>query len=166
MTAQVATDDYEFLYEMPHAKARGGKLGKWEAPTTEGPEELDPLTWEELALALQHRIGLPEDDAERDAGFVMDIFGFKDRVIDNVLEREDRQFFYVLEEEGMLTTDREETTLHDGREWRTHYWALRKKVIKQYADHERLGDDSRRRNGLEDDVYRRLPADAWMGRRF
>ena len=33
----------------------------------------------------------------------MDIFGFNDRIIDNVLEPEDRQLFYILEEEGLLT---------------------------------------------------------------
>ncbi len=30
------------------------------------------------------------------------------------LDPEDRQLFYILEEEGMLTTEREETTLYDG----------------------------------------------------
>ncbi|MEA3166400.1 MAG: hypothetical protein QOJ26_1272, partial [Thermoplasmata archaeon] len=60
-------------------------------------------------MAISNRIGIEEEDAVRDANFVMDIFGFDDRVIDNVLEPEDRQLFYILEEEGMLTTEREET---------------------------------------------------------
>jgi hypothetical protein len=91
------------------------------------------ITLDDLSKAIAHRIGIEIDEARRDAGFVLDIFGFDDRVIDNVLDPEDRQLFYILEEEGMLTTEREETTLYDGREWRTHYWQIRKDTILRYA---------------------------------
>jgi hypothetical protein len=91
------------------------------------------ITLEDLSKAIANRVGIGIDEARRDAGFVMDIFGFQDRVIDNVLDPEDRQLFYILEEEGMLTTEREETTLYDGREWRTHYWVIRKDIILKYA---------------------------------
>jgi hypothetical protein len=50
-----------------------------------------------------------------------------------LLDPENRQLFYILEEEGMLTTEREETILCDGREWRTHYWKLKKNTILKYA---------------------------------
>ena len=92
------------------------------------------ITLEDLSKAIANRVGIDIDEARRDAGFVLDIFGFDNRVIDNVLDPEDRQLFYILEEEGMLTTEREETTLYDGREWRTHYWVIRKDVISKYAD--------------------------------
>lgn len=131
--------------------------------------EVDPdvahVTLEDVTLALSHRIGLPPEDMEREATFVMDIFGFEDRVIDNVLEREDRQLFYVLEEEGMVSTDREENALHDGREWRTHYWSLRKDVVKRYTAEQREGVRARRVS-TEADVYREIPQDAWASRRF
>ena len=91
------------------------------------------ITLDDLSKAIANRVGIAMDEARRDAGFVMDIFGFQDRVIDNVLDPEDRQLFYILEEEGMLTTEREETTLYDGREWRTHYWIIRKDVILKYS---------------------------------
>ena len=94
---------------------------------------MDIITLDDLSRAIANRVGIDIEEARRDAGFVMDIFGFDDRVIDNVLDPEDRQLFYILEEEGMLTTEREETTLHDGREWRTHYWVLRKNVILRYS---------------------------------
>ena len=81
---------------------------------------MDIITLDDLSRAIANRVGIDIEEARRDAGFVMDIFGFDDRVIDNVLDPEDRQLFYILEEEGMLTTEREETTLYDGREWRTH----------------------------------------------
>lgn len=91
------------------------------------------ITLDVLSKAIANRVGIDMDEAKRDAGFVMDVFGFQDRIIDNVLDPEDRQLFYILEEEGMLTTEREETTLYDGREWITYYWRLKKKTILKYA---------------------------------
>jgi hypothetical protein len=95
--------------------------------TRRGKSKMNIITLDDLSKAIANRVGIGIEEARRDAGFVMDIFGFQDRVIDNVLDPEDRQLFYILEEEGMLTTEREETTLYDGREWRTHYWVIRKK---------------------------------------
>ncbi len=94
------------------------------------------ITLNDLSKAIANRVGIDIEEARRDAGFVLDIFGYDNRVIDNVLDPEDRQLFYILEEEGMLTTEREETTLYDGREWRTHYWVLKKNIILQYAKDE------------------------------
>jgi len=91
------------------------------------------ITLDILSKAIANRVGINMDEAKKDAGFIMDVFGFQDRVIDNVLDPEDRQLFYILEEEGMLTTEREETTLYDGREWITYYWRLKKKTILKYA---------------------------------
>jgi hypothetical protein len=91
------------------------------------------VTLEVFTNAIVNRIGVDEADARHDANFVMDIFGFDDRIIDNVLEPEDRQLFYILEEEEMLRTEREENTLYDGREWRTHYWIFNKDNIFRYA---------------------------------
>src|SRR3990170_2155985 len=119
------------------------------------------VTLEDLQMAIGNRIGLPEEDAHRDASFVMDIFGFDDRVIDNVLEPEDRQLFYILEEEGMLTTEREETTLYDGREWRTHYWLFKKTQVKDMSEKEREMRRLKRTAPSEEDVYNQLPAELW-----
>ena len=94
------------------------------------------ITLDVLSRAIANRVGIGIDEAQRNAGFVLDIFGYDDRVIDNVLNNEDRQLFYILEEEGMLTTDQEDTILYDGREWRTHYWVLKKKTILKYANDE------------------------------
>lgn len=95
------------------------------------------ITLDDLAKAIANRVGIDIEEARKDAEFVMDIFGFDDRVIDNVLDPEGRQLFYILEEEGMLSTEREETTLYDGREWRTHYWQLRKDAILKFAREEK-----------------------------
>ncbi len=129
------------------------------------------VTLDDLSKAISNRVGIDIEEARRDAGFVMDIFGFQDRVIDNVLDPEDRQLFYILEEEGMLTTEREETTLYDGREWRTHYWVIRKDIILNFAK-----DENRRRgsvlsdkqtiNDISDEaIYDALEENMWVTRK-
>jgi hypothetical protein len=128
------------------------------------------ITLDDLSRAIANRVGIDIEEARRDAGFVMDIFGFDDRVIDNVLDPEDRQLFYILEEEGMLTTEREETTLYDGREWRTHYWRLRKDIIFKYSHDANSRSDSilmerQPRNVSDDDIYNTLTEDLWTTRK-
>ncbi len=92
------------------------------------------LTVDDLTLAIKNGIdreGLPDEQARRMAQHVMNFFGYSERIIDNILEPEDRDAFYQLEDTGILTTEREETTLYDGREWRIHYWLFRKDRIYQ-----------------------------------
>jgi len=130
------------------------------------------VTLDDLSKAIANRVGIPIDEAKRDAGFVMDIFGFQDRVIDNVLDPEDRQLFYILEEEGMLTTEREETTLYDGREWRTHYWVIRKDVILKFAksEHKRkrsvLSDKPTLEDISDEAIYDEIDENMWVTRKM
>ena len=130
------------------------------------------VTLDDLSRAISNRVGIDIEEARRDAGFVMDIFGFQDRIIDNVLDPEDRQLFYILEEEGMLTTEREETTLYDGREWRTHYWIIRKDVILEYSkdENKRTGSVLSDKQTIEDisdeAVYDALEEDIWVTRKI
>lgn len=130
------------------------------------------ITLGDLSKAIANRVGIGIDEARRDAGFVMDIFGFQDRVIDNVLDPEDRQLFYILEEEGMLTTEREETTLYDGREWRTHYWVIRKDVILQFSKDENkrirsiLSDKQTLEDISDEAIYDALEEDVWETRKI
>ena len=128
------------------------------------------ITLDDLSKAIANRVGIDIEEARRDAGFVMDIFGFDDRVIDNVLDPEDRQLFYILEEEGMLTTEREETTLYDGREWRTHYWKLRKDIILRYSK-EKTGTrnilmEKQAKNVSDDDIYNTIDENMWVTRKL
>ena len=130
------------------------------------------VTLNDLSRAISNRVGIDIEEARRDAGFVMDIFGFQDRIIDNVLDPEDRQLFYILEEEGMLTTEREETTLYDGREWRTHYWIIRKDVILEYSkdENKRTGSVLSDKQTIEDisdeAVYDALEENIWVTRKI
>ena len=102
----------------------------------ENRDNMNIITLDVLSKAIANRVGIDIEEARRNAGFVLDIFGYGDRVIDNVLNYEDRQLFYILEDEGMLATDQEDTILYDGREWRTHYWMLKKNTILKYAKDE------------------------------
>jgi hypothetical protein len=130
------------------------------------------ITLDDLSKAIANRVGIGIDEARRDAGFVMDIFGFQDRVIDNVLDPEDRQLFYILEEEGMLTTEREETTLYDGREWRTHYWVIRKDIILKYSQDENkrtrsvLSDKQTIEDISDEAIYDAFEEDMWVTRKI
>lgn len=121
------------------------------------------ITLEDLAMAISTRVGIDFESALRDANFVMDLFGFEDRIIDNVLEPEDRQLFYILEEEGMLTTEREETTIYDGRTWRTHYWFINKETILRYKEAEGARRIERKEEDITD-IYKEIPDEVWFSR--
>ena len=119
------------------------------------------LTVEHLTKAIKNSIdkqGMPEEEARAMAQHVMNFFGYSERIIDNVLEPEDRDAFYMLEDAGILMTEREETTLYDGREWRIHYWMFRKERI-----HELIHGRGRVETGGGENqsVYDEVPDDIW-----
>ena len=67
--------------------------------------------------------------AEGMAEHALGFFGFYDRIIDNALEPTDRNLFYMFQDYDLLTTESEETTLWDGREWRIHYWKFKPEAL-------------------------------------
>jgi hypothetical protein len=93
------------------------------------------------------------------AEHMMNFFGYSDRIIDNILEPEDRDVFYMMEDSGILMTEREETTLYDGREWRINYWLFRKDKIYE------LTKKKPKRDSKEEDddfsVYKDIPEEVW-----
>ncbi len=91
------------------------------------------ITLKDMTKAIENKIGLDRRQAEKLAGFIMDVFGYESRIIDNVLNPEERQIFYMLQAEGFLTAGREQTRLHDGREWLTYYWEMEEENIIRYA---------------------------------
>lgn len=98
-----------------------------------------PVDHDSLAKAIRRSIGhegMRSEDARTIAAHVLNFFGFNERIIDNVLEPDDRDTFYMLEDSGILETERDETTLYDGREWRIHYWMIRKERIIELAREE------------------------------
>jgi len=116
-------------------------------------EAKDTLTVKDLTLAIKNSIknrGMSEEDAYALAQHILNFFGYSDRIIDNILEPEDRDAFYMLEDTGILTTEREETTLYDGREWRIHYWLFRRERIIELMN---LTDFSKKEEEAPVSVY-------------
>ena len=120
------------------------------------------LTIDNLTNAIQNSVGsqgIDKEEARRMAEHMMNFFGYSDRIIDNILEPEDRDVFYMMEDSGILMTEREETTLYDGREWRINYWLFRKDRI-----YELTRKKSKRTEKEEDDdfsIYQDIPEDVW-----
>jgi len=116
----------------------------------------------DLATAIENSIDsdrqLEYDEAFNLARHILNFFGYSNRIIDNVLEPEDRDTFYMLEDAGILTTERDEITLYDGREWRIHYWLFRTENIEALMKKERAA-------AKEDEdpsfIYKRIPDDVW-----
>jgi hypothetical protein len=118
------------------------------------------LTVEDLTLAIQNSInnkGMDEEQAYALSKHILNFFGYSDRIIDNILEPEDRDAFYMLEDTGILTTEREETTLYDGREWRIHYWLFRRERIIELME----SVEQEKTEGIMESVYGDLPDDIW-----
>jgi hypothetical protein len=112
-----------------------------------------PVDHDSLAKAIRRSVGhdgMRPEDARTIAAHVLNFFGFNERIIDNVLEPDDRDTFYMLEDTGILETERDETTLYDGREWRIHYWMFRKDRIFNLAREE---EQAMREAGEKDIVY-------------
>ncbi len=120
------------------------------------------ITVDDLTQAVKNSIdssrGMEEEQAYELAHHVLNFFGYSDRIIDNILEPEDRDAFYMLEDAGILTTEREETTLYDGREWRIHYWLFRREKIATLMN-QSVPESTE--TVQEESVYDELPDDIW-----
>ena len=124
------------------------------------------LTLAQLTSAIRSKVDsdmeivVTESIAEHALGF----FGFSNRIIDNALEPTDRNLFYQLQDYDLLTTESEETTLWDGREWRIHYWKF-KANAEEFA---RAAAEAALLNQKEkdpySDVYEDVPVSLWKER--
>src|SRR5207245_4839626 len=95
------------------------------------------VTMSETVAALRATVGkrgMPEEDLRALADYLMSFFGFETEAIDNNLDVADRDVFYMLEEEGLLTTRQEEVMIKKGKMWRIHYWILRVERIKARSE--------------------------------
>ena len=132
---------------------------------------MEIITLNDLSNALVNRVGIPKTEAVKIASLILDLFGYDDRIIDNILEPEDRQLFYILEAEGLLSTGREEIRLHDGREWLTHYWELKKSTILRFAKNKVKKDAKKAIYPLKnvevskEHVYNELSDELWSKRK-
>ena len=119
------------------------------------------VTVDELTQAIcnsPNNRGIQEMAASDLALHILNFFGYSDRIIDNVLEPEDRDAFYMLEDASILTTEREETTLYDGREWRIHYWLFRREKIADLIKNCKVDDKEESSFGFsldDEDIWQR-----------
>jgi hypothetical protein len=138
-------DDYFDELEGPEAGLKGSRKREKPRPIypPSTPDALSPervagmvITYDDmrkaLAKLLQKR-GMDEEEINHLAMYLLSFFGFSDAIIDNILDTEDRDVFYMLEEEGILTTSREESYTIKGKVWRIHYWILKKREILELA---------------------------------
>jgi hypothetical protein len=90
--------------------------------------------------------------AEGMAEHALGFFGFYDRIIDNALEPTDRNLFYMFQDYDLLTTESEETTLWDGREWRIHYWKFKPEALNALVKPKKVITSDDPYAGVYDDV--------------
>lgn len=129
------------------------------------------ITLEILKQAIEHKIGLRPKQAKYIASFIMEIFGYETRIIDNILSTDKRQIFYMLEGENILSTSREQTRLYDGRAWMIHYWQLNTTTIIHYSNQGRYHpqkeistDKTREINPST--IYNTLSEEKWFSRKM
>ncbi len=97
------------------------------------------LTVDDLTRAIKNsidRTGMKEEEARAMAQHVLNFFGYS-------------------------TTEREETTLYDGREWRIHYWMFRKERIAELVEAQKAKEEAEKMGSIYDDV----PDDFWASRK-
>ena len=114
----------------------------------------------ELTLAIERTLvargKLTIAEARPTARMVLGYFGADDSVLDNKLASDDRDRFYQLEEEGLLSSEEEDATVSRGKTWRIHYWLMQKARVREVA---RAGTET----PPEDDgsVYRAMVESDW-----
>ena len=123
------------------------------------------LTLAQLTQAIKSKVDVSMETtvAESIAEHALGFFGFSNRIIDNALEPTDRNLFYQLQDYDLLTTESEETTLWDGREWRIHYWKF-KPNAENFASLVNQANQSKENEDPYADIYDGMPADLWRER--
>jgi hypothetical protein len=127
------------------------------------------VTLNALAKTIQRKLNVSEKEARRYAEIVLDMFGYDDCIIDNMLDHSDRRLFYRLESEGILNTRRDEALLCDGTNWRIRYWEFQKNAIFS-SEPKKKGRNIRMKNSNVPSynlhtIYSSLPETAWTTRK-
>ena len=120
------------------------------------------VTQTEVRAALKATVGggMTDSQLEVMAEYVLSFFGYETEVIDNRLDVDDRDVFYMLEEAGLVTTRQEEVFIRKGKLWRIHYWVLRTSKIREIAHN---GKPQVVREAF---VYDDVPEEVWTSRQI
>lgn len=116
---------------------------------------MEVITLQDLQKALSYKLdkkGMSRENINKLAEYLMNFFGYDDYVSDNKLNAKDRDVFYMLEEEGLLRTLRDEVTIQKGKVWRIHYWVLRKNEILKLAKLEPVEEEEEEEYKIYDDL--------------
>ncbi|MDD3398954.1 MAG: hypothetical protein PHW93_05080 [Candidatus Methanomethylophilaceae archaeon] len=125
---------------------------------------LTTVSMENLILALRHTLGkkgMKDEEIVELADYVLSFFGFENEVIDNRLTAQDRDVFYMLEEEGILKTTQEQVNLKRGKLWRIHYWVLKGDLINELASQ---GQPAEEHIDEMEDLYGEVDDEVWSKR--
>lgn len=127
------------------------------------------VTLQILTKVIQRKLNVSEKMARGYAEIVMDMFGYDDCIIDNMLDHADRRLFYRLEAEGILGTRREEALLSDGTNWRIRYWEFQKNVIFSHETKKKTKTSKSKNKPIpsygSQTIYASLPDTAWTTRK-
>ena len=134
-------------------------------PDALSPEQVAGLviTYDDMRKALAKILkkrGMDEEEINHLAMYLLSFFGFSDAIIDNILDTDDRDVFYMLEEEGLLSTSREESFTIKGKVWRIHYWILKKREILTLA-READAEQAKAKEPGEFSVYDEVDPRVW-----
>jgi hypothetical protein len=121
---------------------------------------VDVIREAELVRAIERTLvahgKMPTEEALPTARMVLGYFGLDDTVLDNKLSSDDRDRFYRLEEEGLLTSEEEDATVSRGKTWRIHYWLLKKDRIRDVGR-----DRMAKTEDADEAMYRDIGDSAW-----
>ncbi len=112
----------------------------------------------ETLVVLLGRRGMGPNEVGELAEYLLGFFGYGTEVVDNVLRPDDRDVFYMLEEEGLLGTRQEEVLVTPGKLWRLHYWILRVDRVKHAL--QEGGDEAEGHEAL----YENMADEVWVRR--
>ncbi|MFO8110053.1 MAG: DUF6015 family protein [Thermoplasmata archaeon] len=101
---------------------------------------------------------ISEERAGEIAVKVMSLFGYDTTITDNLLCKDERDLFYLLEEFDIVTAEEEAAILPSGKRWRIHYWRLKENKIRSILE-EREAEETEKEE--EQDVYDKLSESVW-----
>ena len=114
----------------------------------------------DLTVALEKALSskqLSQDEINRLAERIMDLFGFEDQVVDNRLTPDDRDIFYMLEEAGLVTTIEDDVQVQKGKTWRIYYWILKTdQILRLSGESAKVAEEK-----PEADIYESISEDVW-----
>jgi len=125
------------------------------------------ITLSDLTNSIYKKLGVDAELARKYAAIVMDYFGYEERVIDNILDCEERRLFYELQKHDILCAESEELILYNGRAWRSHYWRINKNTIFEKdidvgkEESEPISDEEDSPFTEAESIYKYISDDAW-----